>query len=135
MHRLVDIERLGQVLEGAALESGDRRVEVGVGGHDDDRHGGMALLDGLQQLQAREPGHADVRDEDLGSAARKRVERLLRRGERVEVDALARERLLDHPADGAVVVDDPDRFHVSGSRILKTVRPGRLSHSITPPWY
>ena len=85
----------------------------------------MALLDRLQQLEARAPGHADVGDQHLGRAAGERVERFLRRGERVVRDALAAERFLDHPADGAVVVDDPDRFHVSGSRILNMVRPGR----------
>ena len=38
LHRLVDVERLRQVLERAALERGDRAVEVGIRGHHDDRH-------------------------------------------------------------------------------------------------
>ncbi|MNF42372.1 hypothetical protein D3C84_234190 [compost metagenome] len=36
-HGLVHVERLGQVLEGAALVGGHRAVQVGMGGHDDDR--------------------------------------------------------------------------------------------------
>ena len=59
-------------------------------------------------------------------------------------EVFARQRLLQHEADGLVIVDDPDRFHAvlwpqvnasmvqgSGIRILKTVLPGSLSHSIS----
>ncbi len=35
--RLVDVERLGQVFEGAALVGGHCAVEVGMRGHDDHR--------------------------------------------------------------------------------------------------
>src|SRR5258708_18139933 len=106
-----------------------------MGGHQEHGNGGMASFHRLQQLQAREPRHPDVRNEHFGGAARERVERLLRGGERVIGNALPAESLLDYPADGAVVVDDPDRFHVSGSRILNIVRPGRDSNSTTPWWY
>src|SRR5207302_10634179 len=135
LDRLVDVEGLGKIFVGAALEGGHRGIEIRIGGHHDDRHRGMALLDGLQQLQPRAPGHADIGDEALRRTARERIERLLRGGKRVEGDAFAAERLFDHPADGTIVVDDPDRFHVSGSRILNMVRPGRDSNSTTPWWY
>jgi hypothetical protein len=36
---------------------------------------------------------------------------LARRGEALEGDALAGQGLFQHPADGAIVVDDPDGFH------------------------
>ena len=91
-----------------------------------------ARLDRLQQLESRLAGHADVGNEHLGRAAGERVERLARGREGAERNALATERLLDHPADRAVVVDDPDRLHEMGSRILNAVRPGRDSNSITP---
>ena len=158
--RLVHVEGLGQVLEGAALEGCHRAVEVGVGGHDDDRQLRVALLDLLQQVQPRLAGHADVRQQ-----RGRRLRRALELGEGVAggaeagvVDALAAERLFKHPADRAVVVDDPDGIHivctilvraarpafrgrdagcaqlrsVIGSRIVKQVRPGRLSTSIMP---
>ena len=118
----------------ASARSDDRAVEIGVSGHYDHRHRGMAGLHRLQELEARAPRHADVGHQHLGRARGKRIQRFLRRGKRVEGDAFAAERLLDHPADGAVVVDDPDRFHVSGSRILNIVRPGRDSNSMTPWW-
>jgi hypothetical protein len=37
LDRLGQVERLGQVLEGAALERRHGAVQVGEGGHDDDR--------------------------------------------------------------------------------------------------
>jgi hypothetical protein len=61
-HRLVHVERLGQVLEGAAAVGGDRALEIGVRGHDDDRDLRRPGADGLEQLQAADAGHADVGD-------------------------------------------------------------------------
>ena len=75
--RLVDVERLGQILVCAALERCDGTVEVGVRRHHDDRHRGIALLYRLQKLETRAPRHADVGDEHLGHRARECVERLL----------------------------------------------------------
>ncbi len=72
----------------------------------------IALLDLVEQREARLAGHADVGDQHL---------RLARRASACSTsyadandwyaNAFARERLLEHPADRAVVVDDPDRFH------------------------
>src|SRR5581483_3946610 len=104
-------------------------------GHHDHRHLGMLFLHLLQQLEPRHARHADVGDEHLGRLAGKRVERIARGGEGVVRDALAGQRLLHDPADRAVVVDYPDLCHVSGSRIVNTVRPGLDSNSTTPRWY
>ena len=119
----------------------------------------MPLLHLGEQLKARFAGHADVGDQHLRLAARERLQHLVRRGERLVRNAFARERLLEHPADRAVVVDDPDGVaaHAGaarqdsltafiarpraraaaaldiGSSIVNTVRPVALSHSIVPP--
>ncbi len=60
LDRLVDVEWLWQVLERATLERRHGRLQIGVCGHDNDRKIGETLLQGLQQLQARGAGHADV---------------------------------------------------------------------------
>src|SRR3989344_109281 len=60
LDRLGQIEGLGQVFEGATLEGRDGAVQVGVGGHDDDRQTRMAGLDLAQQVDARAARHADV---------------------------------------------------------------------------
>ena len=44
LHRVVHIERLRQVFEGAALECRYRALQVRVRGHDDDGRGGQALF-------------------------------------------------------------------------------------------
>jgi hypothetical protein len=48
---LVHVEGLGQVFEGSALEGRHRTVEIGVGGHDDDRDVRKARLDLGEQRQ------------------------------------------------------------------------------------
>ena len=63
--RVVDVERLRQVLERAALERRHRAVEVRVRGHDDHRHVRIALLDLVEQREARFARHADVGDQHL----------------------------------------------------------------------
>jgi hypothetical protein len=59
---LVDIEGLGQVLEGALLVGGDGAVEVRVRGGDDHRHVRVLLADATQQFDAVDAGHANVAD-------------------------------------------------------------------------
>ena len=154
--RLVDIERLGEVFEGTALEGGDRRIEVGKGGDDDDRQARVARLDGRQQVEAGLARHADVGHQHLRCFGFERGHRIACVGKAAGGEVLARQCFFQHPADRGVVVDYPDRFHVfalprnmvlqlcgiclsggagaygKGSKILKSVNPGRLSHSITP---
>jgi hypothetical protein len=111
--RLVDVEGLGQVLERAALECSDRALQIGVGGHDDHRQLRVPLLDVLEELEAGGARHPDVGHQHLGRVALQLGERLLRDAERLVGNALAGERLLEHPADRAVVVDYPDWFHAA----------------------
>ena len=66
LHRLVDVEGLGQVLERAALVGGDRAAQVRVRRHHDDRQRGSRVADPAQQLEPREARHADVGDQHIG---------------------------------------------------------------------
>ena len=111
-HGLVDVEGLGQVFESAALEGRHGGIEVGIGGHDDHRQLGMALLHMAQQVEAVAARHADVRHQHLRLlAAVERRQRVVGGAEGFRGNVLPAERLFQHPADGAVVVDDPDRIH------------------------
>jgi hypothetical protein len=139
--RLVDVERLRQVFERPALERRHGAVEVGIRGHDDDRHLGQALLQRLQQFQPGHPRHADVGQHRSGRAAFQFAQCVGRRTEGHARDILAQQGLFQHPADGAVVVDDPDtawfRHGVqvgSGRKMENTVWPGSLSQSMVP-WF
>ena len=148
-NRFRQIERLGKVFESSALECGHRAVQVGEGGHDDDRQAWVFFLDLFQQVQPRATRHADVAHQYLrpvlvsrGGQSGQHVTRI-REAARGQV--LAQQRLFKDETDGLVIVYDPDRLHVcrylsdrqvklqgSGISILKSVRPGTLSTSIIP---
>ncbi len=151
--RLINVERLGQVFERAALEGRNGAFQVRVGGHDDHRHRRMTRLHFLQQLQAGLAGHADIGHQHLRrfATAFQAADRLAGRSEALERDAFPRQRFLQHPAYRAVVVNNPYRFHVllplvsrcpatssktqadsTGRRRVNTVSPGRLWQSMLP---
>ena len=106
--RLVDVEGLRQVLEGAAPVGGDGTLEVGVGRHHDHGQARPLVADLLQQIEAAASGHADVGHEDVRFLAPQRREHRVRVLESRGVHAALLERALEHPADRGVVVDDPD---------------------------
>ena len=77
-------------------------------GHDDHRQLRSPRAHFIEQVEAGLAGHAHVGDEHVGLAAaqcRERAVGVLERGGR---HARLLERALEHPADGGVVVDDPD---------------------------
>ncbi len=139
--RLVDVERLGQVLEGAALIGRHGTAEIGVRRHHDDRQFGMGVVHPPQQIETRLPGHADVGDQHVGCVVAQRGQRRLGGIERLRHHAAVLQRALQYPADGGVVIDQPDTQRLgihsapsSGSSREKTVCPGRLSNSTMPRW-
>src|SRR5258708_26840291 len=58
VHRLVDVEGLGQIFVRAALERGHRGIEIRIGGHHDDRHRGMTAYSDLDSAVAAFQGGA-----------------------------------------------------------------------------
>src|SRR6266581_6164549 len=91
--RLVDVEGLGQVLEGAALKRGHSRIEIGIGGHDDDQEVRVFGLYRAQQVETALPGHANVGNEHPRSLAGTQCgQRLVGGTETAEGDVLAGER-------------------------------------------
>ncbi|GAC1633527.1 MAG: hypothetical protein NVS9B10_28900 [Nevskia sp.] len=106
----VDVERLRQVFEGAAAERGDGGIEIGMRGDDDDRQLRPQRAHALHQRQAIEAGHADVRDQDVGTLGIlvQRVQQLGRAGKAPDRHAFAAQGFFENPADRLVVVDDPD---------------------------
>ena len=154
-HRLVDVERLRQVLVRTALVGGYRAVEIGIAGHDDHREMRVAGRDLAEQLDSVDVGHADVGDDHVRLALPQPRVDAGAAFESLDREPGATERALEHPPDRPVVVDDPHlaratcahspdlpraaherspRSAVSiGSRMLNVVSPGRLAHSTIPP--
>ena len=108
---MIDIERLGEVLERSALKRRNRAVQIGVRGHDDYPHLGMPLLYFIEEREAGLSGHANVGHQDCWLAVSQRLAHLVHRRKRLVSYSLTRERLFEHPADRPIVVDDPDRIH------------------------
>ena len=149
LHRFVDVERLRQIFERAALIGGHRAVEIRMRGDHDHRDVGIGSRQAFHELEAAHVGHPYVGDQHVGPVALERVEELPAGLEATRNHVRLLERLLEHPAHGLVVVDDPDararRGHqpapsacgswpfTHGSRSWNTVRPGWLMNSIRPP--
>ena len=83
--------------------------------HDDDRQRRVLGFDLAQEFQAIGARHAHIADDDAGEGVVQGVQRIVSAGKALVGDIAARERLFQHPADGFVVVDDPDRLRHVGS--------------------
>ena len=105
---LVDVERLWQVLESAALVGRHGAVEIGMRGHDD--HGQLrpARADFVEQVESALARHADIGHEHVGFFASQRVQDGFRVFERCRLHAGLFQGAFEHPADGGIVVDEPD---------------------------
>ena len=138
--RLVDVEGLGQVLECAALIGGHRRVQIGMCGHHDDGQPGPRHLNFLEQLETAASRHSDVGHQYVGCVGAQRCQDIVGLVEALRSHAAALQRLLEHPPDRSVVVDQPDLQRLGvhaesmGREITNMVLPGALSNSIRPPW-
>ena len=105
---LVDVERLGQVFECAALVRGHRAVEVRVRGHHDHRQFRPARAHVFEQFESALAGHADVGDQHVRLAASQCRHRAVCVLERDRRQARLLQGAFEHPADRGIVVDDPD---------------------------
>jgi hypothetical protein len=116
-HRLGQIEGFGQVLEGAALEGGDGAVEVGERRHDDHGQPGSFSLTLPSRSRPEPPGMRMSLTSTCGppsSRGFQGLEHFARVGEAAGGKVLAQQGLLQHEADGLVIINYPDRLHGAG---------------------
>ena len=111
LQRLAE-RRLGDQVEGALGERVDRAGAVGggEGGDDDHRHGlGLAVAQRAQHAEPVEARHVQVQRERVGAVLAAAIERLVAVGGGADdLEALARQRVGEHPAHEARVVGDDD---------------------------
>ena len=103
--QLLALERLDQVVVGAAVEAGDAVLGLGAGGQHQDRHvavGAQPAAD-LDAVEAREP---EVEDDEVGDEAGGDVERLDAVGRGAHLVALVAQRAAQDVGDVGVVLDD-----------------------------
>ena len=60
------IERFGQIVVGPEFHRFHRRIDRGIGGHDDDRDSRIAFLDLPQCLYAADIGHPHIHQDQIG---------------------------------------------------------------------
>ena len=82
-------------------------------GHDDYRDLRPLAVQALQQLQAVKARHAYIADDRVWSLAAKACERRGAVVEHLRMNSFLFEGLLEDPADGPVIIDDPDAIIAS----------------------
>ena len=107
--RFVDIEWLGEIFEGAALVCGHRAIEIREGGDDDDGDVGVSAGKLLHEFQSTHVGHANIGDDDFRLLVAQCLEELRPRFEASGRHLRQRQCLRQNPANGLVIVHDPDR--------------------------
>ena len=114
VERLGNVERLRQILKRTALERLHRRVQVRERGHHDDGQGRTPRFDAGEHLYPAFSRHAHVRQNRLRRAT-PRGERDFESGERLAGvgkhpyrKSFLPERPFEHPANGLIVVDNPN---------------------------
>src|SRR5690606_34750452 len=146
--QLLQVEGLGQVVVGAALGRLHRGQQRLLRAHDDDRQVRSDPLDARQKVEAVFVGHHHVGDDQFALAFRGPAPKGCGIAGRPDLVADPPQCLIQHGTDRAVVVGNEDGTLLghsnspessavglwTGRRALNTVRRGRLSHSITPPW-
>ncbi|MCY1403620.1 hypothetical protein D9M71_188080 [compost metagenome] len=140
-NRFIHVEWLWQVLEGAALVGRHRAVQVRMGGHDDHRQTRVLFANASQQVQATGARHADIGNDHIRLLPSQAAHHAIGTVEALGGHAFLLQGFFQDPADGTVVIDDPDSFTTahdevapcsSGRKIENVVWPGWLSHSIRP---
>ena len=124
----VGLERLLDVVVGAALDGGDRGLDVAVAGDDDDRQVGVRLLDDVEHLQAVEAAalQPDVEDDELRPALLDRLQGLVGIARQPRAVTVVLQDAGDHLADVGLVVDDQDvGCHLSLLHTLAIMRRRR----------
>lgn len=90
------------------LIGADGGVQIRMRGHDDHRQHRVALFDLLEQRQAVYTRHADIGQQHVGGLRGQGFQHVIAAFVGGAAQARTGERALKHPADGAIVIDDPD---------------------------
>ncbi len=107
--QFLQVERLGQIVEGAALGRGDRGQDGVLRAHDDDRKIRTHALDAGQQIEAVLVRQHDVGDDKIALAGRDPAPQPGRRAGGAHVITGAAEGLIEDGADRRIVIGHEDQ--------------------------
>jgi hypothetical protein len=125
------LERLGHVVDRAEVEALHLRVQLVGAGEEDDRHltGAGVGLEPLARLEAGQPGHVHVEEDQVGQVRHRRGDPLLAVVGVHEVELLGAQPRLEQGVDVGGVVDHQDPG-THQALLLISGRPSRArSHS------
>ncbi len=112
MHRLIEIERFGQVVERPCCQRSHRDIETAKCRHDDDRRRvRREVANPPQGVHAVNPRQADIHQHHIGRPPLRTGNRRLPAVGHDDIVPLVREDLFETPADGRFVVDNEDVGH------------------------
>ena len=119
--QLFGLERLFDIIIGAALDGGDRGIKVAVPGNHHDRQGRIAGFHGVQQF---DPVHAtalqpDIEDDEAGPAFGQRRECAFGMGSGAGFKAFIAQHAGHQLADIGFIVDDQDIKGHCGAVLLR----------------
>src|SRR5258706_3248958 len=124
IEQVLSVERLGLKAENPAACGGDRVRDRAVRSQDDDGKGGGLLADLVEQGQAVDSAHLEVRDDELWARRREHGQRLLAALGSLDAVAGGGKAQGNEFQDVRVVVDEKNRAHLgracSRSMILRS---------------
>src|SRR6056297_1523598 len=137
-HRIVHVERFRKILKGAGLVTGNGAFQIRVRGHDDHGHIRVNVHNLGKQGDAVDARHPDIAYDGIWLFVFQPHHDAFTTVKNSGLHTGLVKGALQHPANTAVVVYDPDVRRLAhgvssrGRKMMKSVRPGSLSHSTSP---
>ena len=140
-NQLVEVEGLGQIVEGAALGGAHRRQQRVLGAHGDDAQIRAPLADAGNEVEAVAVGHDHIGDDEIAGPFADPLPQGCRLVGAAHLVAQPAQRLIQDDADRPIVVGDQNGSSVHdcsssaafGRRTRNCVRRGSLASSMSPP--
>ncbi len=101
----LQIERLGEVIEGSELDRFDRAVDRRVAGHEDDLALRADVADRTKDVEARDAGHAQIEQHELSRAMTQLLHGVFAVGRRRDVESFGERDGTDQGKNRPVVID------------------------------
>src|SRR5262249_31647712 len=134
----IRLERLLDEVVGAALDGGDRGLDIAVAGDHHHRQVGMLALDRIEQLQAVEPAalEPDIQENQARTPRRHRAKRLVAVARRARAVTFVLQDTRHQLADIRFIVDDEnvsrhDYLSLATRRILGSASPASVAFELS----
>jgi hypothetical protein len=104
----VEVDRFGEVIDGAVAHGFDGFPDIGVGGDEEDREDRVLLAGAAEGIEAGDAGHADVGDHHVDGLGAEGGEGGFTRVDGEGLEALSAQEGIEQAALAGVVIDDEE---------------------------